>query len=154
MLHRSDRAQRLGRIMDQLRVADNPSVEVLSSIGKERSRISLSRQSSMAERITSLISTGAWTDAALCLMESELPLWKLRRLVYDDGRWYCAISYQRALPEWLDQPVEADHQNLPLALLSALVGALLQRSASEPVSTPAAPAMDVRYDALGCDNFA
>ncbi len=97
---------------------------------------------------------GAWTDAALSLMESELPLWKLRRLAYDNGRWHCAISRQRELPDWLDQAVEANHQNLSLAVLTVLVEALLENSASRQFNVPAIRVMDERYEALDCGNFA
>lgn len=149
-----DRVQRLGRLADQLRVAECPSAALLSSIGNECSRMSASRQSSMSVQISRLVSMGAWTDAALSLMESELPLWKLRRLAYDNGRWHCAISRQRELPDWLDQAVEANHQNLSLAVLTVLVEALLENSASRQFNVPAIRVMDERYEALDCGNFA
>jgi hypothetical protein len=154
MSYRSHRAQRLGQLIDQLRVADRPSAALLSSIGRECDRISASRQSSKATQISSMISAGAWTDAALSLMEAELPTWQLRRLVYDNGSWHCAISRQRELPGWLDQAVEADHQNLSLAILTVLVEALLANSASRQFSVPAVRVMDERYEALDCGNFA
>ena len=64
---------------------------------------------------------GAWTDAALALIELELPQWRVRRLAYDDGEWYCSLSRGRELPDWLDQPVEGRHADLALAILSAFV---------------------------------
>ena len=42
------------------------------------------------ERIRELIQLRAWTDAALALVDLELPFWQVRRIVYDEGEWYCA----------------------------------------------------------------
>lgn len=140
--------------MDQLRTADSPSIQLLSSIKKRCHRIAASLQSPVALQIDRLTLTGAWTEAALALLEAELPFWKLRGLAYDDGRWFCAISRQRELPEWLDQAVEADHENLSLAILSAFVAALLESSASKQVSVPAARLRDEQYVTLDCGNFA
>src|SRR5690348_4880145 len=69
-------------------------------------------QSEKTARLERLIRAGAWTDAALALLDLELPLWQIRRLVYDDGEWYCALSRERELPDWLDQSVEARHADL------------------------------------------
>src|SRR5262249_53835284 len=38
-------------------------------------------------RIASLLESGAFTDAVLAMLEVELPGWKLRRLLYEDGEW-------------------------------------------------------------------
>src|SRR5215471_2467367 len=43
-------------------------------------------------KLDALIAAGAWIDAALALLELELPQWTLRRLVYDDGEWHCSLS--------------------------------------------------------------
>src|SRR5258707_13748738 len=59
-------------------------------------------QSKKSERIERLIQTGAWTDAALALIALELPLWQVRRIAYDEGEWYCALSRERELPDLLD----------------------------------------------------
>src|SRR5262245_46193824 len=84
-------------------------------------RFSLQKQTGRTERIEQLIEMGAWTDAALALVELELPQWRVRRLVYDSGEWHCALSRQRELPDWLDDSVEGRHADLALAILSALV---------------------------------
>jgi hypothetical protein len=107
-------------------------------------------------RIERLIESGAWTDAALALLELELPQWQLRRLAYDEGEWHCALSPQRELPEWLDdRSVESHHADLLLAILSALVDA--RRKSARPSLTivPAAPrAANPLYEPVCCDNFA
>ena len=55
-----------------------------------------------AARIDQLIEARAWNDAALALVELELPAWKLRRLVYEDGEWHCSLSRQPNLPVALE----------------------------------------------------
>ena len=74
-------------------------------------------------RLEEFIRSGAWTDAALCLLALEAPQWRIRQIVHDDGEWHCMLSRVRELPDWLDQPAEARHGDLCLAILSALVDA-------------------------------
>src|SRR3569833_1363219 len=78
-------------------------------------------QPGKTERVEQLIQLGAWTDAALALLELELPQWRIRRLVYDGGEWHCALSREPELPDWLDESVESNHASLALAILSAFV---------------------------------
>jgi hypothetical protein len=107
-------------------------------------------------RIERLIESGAWTDAALALLELELPQWQLRRLAYDEGEWHCALSRQRELPEWLDdRSVESHHADLTLAILSAFVDARHRSALPGRASVPAAPrAANPLYEPVCCDNFA
>ena len=72
-------------------------------------------QSERTARLMRLIDAEAWADAALALMELELPLWQVRRIAYDEGEWHCALSRQRELPDWLDGSIEAQHSDLALA---------------------------------------
>jgi hypothetical protein len=106
-------------------------------------------------RIMRLIDVEAWADAALALIELELPLWQVRRVAYDGGEWYCALSRTCGLPDWLDQSVEARHTDLALAVLVAFVE--VQRI-TVPESRPSVPAVprDPRplYEPLCSDNFA
>lgn len=112
-------------------------------------------QSGKTARIERLISSEAWTDAALALIDLELPLWQVRRIAYDEGEWYCALSRERELPEWLDQSVEAHHADLALAMLSAFVE--VQRI-SAPASRPSVPSVtrdtNLLYEPVCSDNFA
>ncbi|OAF10934.1 hypothetical protein [Bradyrhizobium neotropicale] len=111
-------------------------------------------QTERSARVTRLIDAEAWADAALALMELELPLWQVRRIAYDEGEWYCALSRERELPDWLDAAIEARHADLALALLSTFVEA--QASAAE-VSRPSVPsvrpAFNSLYEPVVCDNF-
>ena len=111
-------------------------------------------QTGKTARLTQLILSGAWTDAALALIDLELPFWQVRCLAYDDGEWYCALSRERELPDWLDQSIEARHSDLALAMLSALLEA---RRISAPESRTSVP--DTRgtirdlYETLPIDNY-
>ena len=93
-------------------------------------------QTEKTARIERLIQSGAWTDAALALIDLELPHWQVRRIAYDEGEWYCALSRERELPDWLDQSIEARHADLALAILSAFVEA---QRISAPQAGPASP---------------
>ena len=72
------------------------------------------------ERILQLAQTGAWTEAALALLELEQPEWTLRRLVHADGQWLCSLTRRPDLPIELDDAAEAHNAILPLAILGAL----------------------------------
>ena len=112
-------------------------------------------QTTKTARIARLIAAEAWTDAALALIDLELPQWQIRRLAYDEGEWHCALSRQRELPEWLDQAIETRHGDLALAILSAFVE--VQR-ASAPSIRPSVPIVrrdaSAAYQVLCTDNFA
>jgi len=111
-------------------------------------------QSEKTARIEHLIQSGAWTDAALALIDLELPLWQIRRLAYDEGEWYCALSHERELPDWLDQSIEVRHADLALAVLSAFVEA---ERTNEPESRTSVPTVRQRardfYEPVPVDNF-
>jgi hypothetical protein len=111
-------------------------------------------QPARTERIGQLIQLGAWTDAALALIELELPQWQVRRLAYDDGEWYCALSRERELPDWLDASVEGRHADLALAILSAFVEVQRHSAASPQTSVPRAPqGASALYEPMLSDNF-
>lgn len=114
-------------------------------------------QSERTVRLTRLIDAEAWADAALALMELELPMWQVRRIAYDEGEWHCALSRERELPDWLDAAVESRHADLALALLSAF---LEVRALAADVSRPSVPfrpavrpAPDPLCEPVVCDNF-
>jgi len=111
-------------------------------------------QSARAARIERLLDAGALTEAALALIDLELPQWQVRRIAYDGGEWYCALSRERELPDWLDQSLETHHHDLALAILAAFVEA---QDASAAKSRPSVPNVrcepNVFYTQM-CDNFA
>jgi hypothetical protein len=140
----------------RLRDADAVTTELLSEIirGVCRRFPSLG-QSGKTARIERLMAAGAWMDTALALIDLELPQWQVRRITYDEGEWYCALSRERELPDWLDQSVEAHHADLPLAILSAFVDIGHLSAPSNRTSVPVVPReASALYEPVCCDNFA
>jgi hypothetical protein len=106
-------------------------------------------------RIEQLIAAAAWTDAALALIDLELPQWKIRRIAYDTGEWYCALSRERELPDWLDQSTEARHPDLALAILSAFIDVQCTLAPTTRTSVPIVPhGTDMVCTPVCCDHFA
>ncbi|MBU6461668.1 MAG: hypothetical protein KGK01_02970 [Bradyrhizobium sp.] len=139
----------------RLRDAKAVTSELLSSvIASACRRFPSMGQPESTAQIERLMASEAWTDAVLALFGVELPQWQVRRIAYDEGEWYCALSRERELPDWLDQSIEAHHPDLALAMLCAFVDARLAGVPSSQTSVPAVP-----YDAnascalLCCDNF-
>jgi hypothetical protein len=144
-----------GELSDRLRDADAVTAGLMSEvIGEACRRFPSMGQSEKTARIERLIGSGAWTDAALALIDLELPLWQIRRIAYDEGEWYCALSRERELPDWLDRSIEARHADLPLAILSAFVEA---QQITAPSSRPSVPTVsrdaNPLYEPVCCDNF-
>jgi hypothetical protein len=103
-------------------------------------------------RIDRLAEIGAFTEAAFALVELELPAWQLRRLVYDDGEWFCALSRRPSIPAALDDCAEASHEALPVAVLLAFLQARRRAAVMGGVSVPSVNPPDAAV--ICCDNFA
>jgi hypothetical protein len=107
-----------------LHYAQEPTVDLFAEIiGGACTRIPLLAKAEAFDRLMHLAKIGAWTEAAFALIALELPLWRVRRLVYEDGEWLCSLSHQPNLPIALDECVEATHEVLPIAMLCAFVEA-------------------------------
>jgi hypothetical protein len=145
-----------GKLNDRLRGTRVVTAELVSDIiGHTCRRFPSMGQTEKTARIGRLIQSGAWTDAALALIDLELPQWQVRRIAYDEGEWHCALSRQRELPEWLDQSIESRHADLALAILSAFVDAQCANAPSTRTSVPTAPRdANTLYQPVCCDNFA
>jgi len=148
---------RLARLAEKLRLAEavtpNLVAEIISD-GCPRLAL-LNRAGAAAIQIDRLIKAQAWTDLALALVALELPGWSLRRLILEDGTWFCSLSRQPSVPMMLDDTADASHENLPLAILSAHVEARRKiGTAHEPAPQPPLQIALVRGEALCCDNFA
>ena len=145
-----------GELDDRLRGAQAVTPDLMADIIDETCRrFPPIRRTEKTARIERLIGSGAWMDAALALIDLELPQWQVRRIAYDEGEWHCALSRQRELPDWLDQSIEARHEDLALAILSAFVEARRVNVPSPKTSVPAVPrGADLPCMPLCCDNFA
>jgi hypothetical protein len=145
-----------GLLSNRLRDADTVTAKLMSELVAATCRRypSVGRTAKTA-RIERLIGSQAWTDAALALIDLELPQWQVRRIAYDEGEWHCALSRAREIPEWLDQSIESRHANLPLAVLSAYLDARYVSAPSPRTSVPAVPRdANAFYTPFCCDNFA
>ena len=147
-------SQTTAELGDRLHNACAVNVEFLSDIISQTCRRFPSvGQSGKSARVERLIQSGAWTDAAIALLDLELPQWQVRRLVYDEREWHCALSRERELPDWLDQSIETHHTDLALAILSAFVEA---QRISAPDSRTSVPTVrrETRslYEPLFVDN--
>ena len=145
----------LSRLEDRLRGAPALTPKLLSDLIAQACARFASPHELARAGIERLIRSGAWTDAALALVEFELPRWRLRRLVHDGGEWRRAFSHQRTLPTGLDEIAEASHEIMSLAILIAFIAALRQTAAeSEPWSQAAPPVAAADDYRVCCDNFA
>jgi hypothetical protein len=138
----------------RLRCAPALTPELMSeAIARACTRLPALRSMAKA-RLDSLIDSGAWTDAALALLELELPQWKVRRLAWEDGEWLCSLSKQPWIPLGLDELAEASHQSLPLAILLALLAARTVTALPRVAAVPSIRPTENRCHAICCDNFA
>jgi hypothetical protein len=142
-------------LSDRLRAAHAATAELMSQvIGEVCRRYPSMGQTGKTARIERLIKSEAWTDAALALVDLELPLWQVRRIAYDEGEWYCALSRERELPDWLDRSIETRHPDLALAILSAFVDAQRISTPLTATSVPTVPRdANPLYEPVCCDNF-
>jgi hypothetical protein len=141
-------------LIDKLRAAADMTPELMTEVLDVMCR-RVRWQSNAAKtlRLKQLIDARAWTDAALALIELELPLWHVRRVTYDAGDWYCALSRQCELPDWLDQAVESRHANLTLAILSTFVEAQGTVAVANRPSVPSVSMGRGGAIPMCCDNF-
>jgi hypothetical protein len=126
----------IDRLDDELRLAPHPAADLFAKIiGSICTRIPLLGKTGKTDPIGRMIEAGAWADAALAVVALELPLWKLRRLVYESGEWVCSLSRQPSLPFELDDVVGGRHEKLPLAILRAFIEARHRNDTVEPGSS-------------------
>jgi len=110
------------------------------------------KKAGKATNIDRLIEVGAWCDAVLALIEIEFPAWRIRRIVYEDGEWFCSLTREPNLPAAIDDTADGHHQVLPLAILGALLEARRRVSDARPPAVPQVrPASGYP---VCCDNFA
>ena len=145
-----------GTLNDRLSDAHAVTAKLMSElIGATCRRLPSAGRPAKSARIERLIGSQAWIDAALALIDLELPQWQIRRIAYDGGEWHCALSRAREVPEWLDQSIEARHADLSLAILSAYLDAQRVSISSRRTSVPiVACATNAIYAPFCCDDFA
>lgn len=156
MLCRYDNDDRFDRLERQLRSAHALTPELMSHVmAGSCVRLPSLGHTNQPVRMNRLIESGAWTDAVITLIELELPAWKLRRLVYEDGEWFCSLSGQTNLPADLDDTADAHHEILPLAILGAFLEAKRRAASLREASPRSVPKVQLaQADPICCDNFA
>jgi hypothetical protein len=145
--------ERFDGLEQQLRRAHVLTPGIIADVIAEACPRLASQSPAAKARLDRLVEAGAWTDASLTLVELELPQWKLRRLVHDDGEWLCSLSRQPRLPLGLDEVAEASHEVMPLAILIALLEAR-RAGASTTTDVSTVPQVrPLRGSVVCCDSF-
>jgi hypothetical protein len=148
-------AERFDRLVDKLRLTPAPTPHLIFRIVTDAcTRLSRLPTTDKIVRLERLVLAEAWTDAALSIIELELPMWRPRRLVYDDGEWLCSLSRHPEVPIELDETADGQHEMQPVAILLSFVEAKRLLTAIELAGAPSVP--QVRPAAAHlfcCDNF-
>jgi len=154
MFYDPKREERLEGLLEQLRLAPAATSDLFSNIVADACpRLSRTEQSAKAAHTRWLSETGAWTDAALRLVELELPEWTVRRLIRDDSAWICSLSRHCEVPIEFDDTAEAVHESLPLAILTAFVEAQCRQLATSGPPRRTVPTV-AQGPLVRCDDFA
>jgi hypothetical protein len=151
-----NREHRLDRLTDELRLAPAPNPNLFIKVTMDACIcLSVLYMAGTAVRIKQLIKARAWSDAAFAVIEYELPTWKLRRLVYQEGEWLCSLSKQLNMPEQIDETADGIHDVMPLAILSAFIEARRMTDASRTIGSLTAQSLPPPSDdVICCENFA
>jgi hypothetical protein len=144
------REQRLEKLQAHVHRARAMTPELLTEVMAEACIRFAAYGNATKALFNQLVAHGAWTDAVLLLLEYELPQWKLKRILYDDGEWHCFLSKQPQFPLGFDEGAEATHELLPLAILIAFIKA---RSAVAMAATSVPQVSVPPSCAVCCDNF-
>ena len=147
-------SERHGELGATLRGARTMTAQLMSQVIGEVCRRFPFGQSVKTARVERFIDSEAWIDAGLALIELELPLWQVRRIAYDGGEWYCALSRERELPDWLDRYTEVHNGDLALAILGAFIDAYRVSLSQVSPSVPAVSCdRSAFYEPIRCENF-
>lgn len=152
-LHNQDSFERLIR---HLRMAhDVDAALILRVVTDACTQLAAFGNSGRRIRLDRLILCEAWIDAALALVELELPSWTLRRLVYDGGDWLCSLSRHPQVPIEIDEIAEGRHPSMAVAILMSLLEAKHSLAARAEAPRPATvPGVRTRTaEQVCCDNF-
>jgi hypothetical protein len=152
---RRDNTERLDRLADELRLTPALTPHLIARVlGDACTRVPSLAGAGKTAAFDRLVRAEAWTDAALSLVELELPMWRLRRLVNDSGEWLCSLSRHPNVPIEFDELAEAQHEARPVAIMLSFIEAKRLFMESEHVSAPSVPqAGSITAHPFCCDNF-
>lgn len=156
MLYNPKHENKVGRLEDEFRFAPELTCELISAvIADAHTDLPARDNATKVARLDQMIQAGAWSDAALALIQLKLPAWKLRRLVYEDGEWLCSLSTQPNLPAELDETADGSHDVMPMAILNAFLEARRRSNSERQNVSPTVPQVQPTSDhVMCCDNFA
>ena len=123
MLLVPEHGEPLEQLANGIRLAAEPNRSLMQRIVAECGRFAVLNRAGKSPHFDAWCKSGAWVEAALTLVASELPNWSIRRLVKDDGIWFCSLSRSPNTPFEFDDMVETNRASMPLAILLALVEA-------------------------------
>ena len=145
-----------GRLTDQLRAAPAPTSQLFFRVVTDACpRIETLSKSGKSTPIDQLIRAGAWTDASLAIVEFELPMWTLRRLIFDAGEWFCSLSRHPTVLIEFDDTADGRHEARAITILLSFVEAKRQLAAvTAGISQPSVPRIRSKpIYPFCCDNF-
>ena len=145
-----DRKHRLEKLQAHVRRSPAITPELLTEVMAEACIRFAAYGNATKALFNQLVAHGAWTDAVLLLLQFELPQWKVKRILYDDGEWHCLLSKQPQFPLGFDEGAEARHEILQLAMLIAFIKA---RSAVAIAATSVPQVSAQPSCTVCCDNF-
>jgi hypothetical protein len=155
MAFAADYAVLFDRLNEELRIAPEPALDLFAKIiAGVCTRIPVLSKSGKTGMIDRLIECRAWTDAAMALIELELPAWKVRRLVCENGEWLCSLSRYPNCPLEIDDTADGSHEVLPLAILTAFVEARRRASTSPEPALVDSRVSSGPAGVVCCENFA
>lgn len=143
-------------LVGQLRDATAPTPGLIRQVVSDAcTHLPVLESARKSTKVGRLVEAGAWCDAALALIEIELPAWSVRRIVHEDGEWFCSLTRQPNLPVPLDDTADASHGILPLAILGAFLEAHRKMRAVRDANAPTVRQVRASSGtAICCDNFA
>lgn len=156
MFFQPNLGQTCGALKDAIGASDDVSAALMHTVlDLVAPRCATPDRAARITRINALIEAEAWSDAALAIAALDRAH-AVRRIVRDDGEWYCTIGSQWPVPDWLDHNTWYSHPVLPLAIMGAVVDALSQNESAAPAATWRQLPGREHGDAIasfGCDNY-
>jgi len=145
-----------GMLANRIQRANAPAAELVRHVmTNSGTRFAVLQKAGKTTHIERLIEAEAWCDAALALVATELPGWSLRRLVCENGEWFCSLTQQPNISTELDDTADGRHDVLALAILGAFLEARKRMHSVRPPPGRAVPRIEpLPGFALCCDNFA
>ena len=153
MLYAASPERQVGVVLNHVRTAPSITRDLFLDVIQKRCARLWNLSAGSRAHLSRLVEGGAWIDAALALIELNSPQWKLRRLVREDGEWFCSLSKSPCVPLEIDDTADANHADPAMAILAAFLEAQRKTLADTSV-TLARSAEDWKGTHLDCEDFA